>query len=117
MHRIGEETSDRLDVISAQFRVIVTHRPKFVCCSCEKAVVQAPAPKQLIKGGVPTEAMVAHVLVSKYAWHLPLNRQSMVDILTAVLTDGLPRKGPARQQTGAGAGVMLEADPLSWSRR
>ena len=36
------------------------------------AVVQAPAPERLIRAGLPTEALVAHVLVSKYAWHLPL---------------------------------------------
>jgi hypothetical protein len=35
-------------------------------------VVQAPASERLIKGGLPTEAMVASVLVAKYAWHLPL---------------------------------------------
>jgi transposase len=78
MHRIGEESSERLDVIPAQFRVIVTHRPKYACRACEEAVVQAPAPERLIKGGLPTEAMVAHVLVSKYAWHLPLYRQSQI---------------------------------------
>jgi len=78
MHRIGEETSERLDVIPAQFRVIVTHRPKYACRTCEQAVVQAPAPERLIKGGLPTEAMVAHALVSKYAWHLPLYRQSQI---------------------------------------
>jgi transposase len=38
-------------------------------------VVQAPAPERLIKGGLPTEAMVAYVLVAKYAWHLPLYRK------------------------------------------
>ena len=38
--------------------------------------MQAPAPERLIKGGMPTEAMVASVLVAKYAWHLPLYRQS-----------------------------------------
>src|SRR5260221_5061174 len=53
MHVIGEETSQRLDVIPAQFRVIVTHRPKYACRACEQAVVQAPAPERLIKGGVP----------------------------------------------------------------
>jgi transposase len=63
MHVIGEETSQRLDVIPAQFRVIVTHRPKYACRACEQAVVQAPAPERLIKGGLPTEAMVAYVLV------------------------------------------------------
>jgi transposase len=91
MHRIGEETSERLDVIPAQFRVIVTHRPKFACRACEQAIVQAPAPERLIKGGLPTEAMVAHVLVSKYAWNLPLYRQAQIlrsqgiDIARAVL--------------------------------
>jgi transposase len=78
MHVIGEETSQRLDVFPAQFRVIVTHRPKYACRACEEAVVQAPAPERLIKGGLPTEAMVAHVLVAKYAWHLPLYRQAQM---------------------------------------
>ena len=91
MHVIGEETSERLDVIPAQFRVIVTHRPKYACRACEEAVVQAPAPERLIKGGLPTEAMVAYVLVAKYAWHLPLYRQTQmllaqgIDIKRAVL--------------------------------
>ncbi len=91
MHVIGEETSERLDVIPAQFRAIVTHRPKYACRACEEVVVQAPAPERLIKGGLPTEAMVASVLVAKYAWHLPLYRQSQmlaaqgVDIKRSVL--------------------------------
>src|SRR6202049_887790 len=68
MHVIGEETSKRLDVVPAQFRVIVTHRPKFACRACTDGVVQAPAVERLIKGGLPTEAMVAYVLVAKYAW-------------------------------------------------
>jgi transposase len=91
MHVIGEETSERLDVIPAQFRVIVTHRPKYACRACEEAVVQAPAPERLIRGGLPTEAMVAHVLVAKYAWHLPLYRQAQmllaqgIDIQRAIL--------------------------------
>ena len=78
MHVIGEETSERLDVIPAQFRVIVTHRPKYACRACEEAPVQAPAPERLIKGGLPTEAMVAYVLAAKYAWHLPLYRQAQI---------------------------------------
>src|SRR5713101_748715 len=78
MHVIGEETSERLDVIPVQFRVIVTHRPKYACRACEQAVVQAPAPERLIKSGLPTEAMVAYVLAAKYAWHLPLYRQAQM---------------------------------------
>jgi transposase len=78
MHVIGEEKSERLDVIPAQFRVIVTHRPKYACRACEQAVVQAPAPERLIKSGLPTESMVAYVLAAKYAWHLPLYRQAQI---------------------------------------
>ena len=91
MHVIGEETSQRLDVVPAQYRVIVTHRPKYACRACDQAVVQAPAPERLIKGGLPTEAMVAAVLVAKYAWHLPLYRQAQmlmsqgIDIKRSVL--------------------------------
>lgn len=62
---IGEDTSERLDVIPAQFRVIVTRRPKYACRACTDGVVQASAPARLIPGGLPTEATIAHVLVSK----------------------------------------------------
>jgi transposase len=78
MHRIGEDVAERLDVIPARFRVIVTRRPRYGCRACESAVVQAPAPARLIEGGLPSEALVAHVLVSKYADHLPLYRQSQI---------------------------------------
>jgi transposase len=77
MHMIEDETSSRLDVIPAQLRVIVTHRPKFACRACER-IVQEVAPERLIKSGIPTEAMVAHVLVAKYGWHLPLYRQAQI---------------------------------------
>jgi transposase len=73
---IGTDAAERLDVIPAQFRVIVTKRPKLACRACSGVVVQAPVPARLIEGGVPTEATVAHVLVSRYADHLPLYRQS-----------------------------------------
>ena len=78
MHVIGEEKSERLDVIPAQHRVLVTRRPKYGCRACAGAVVQAPAPERLIRSGLPTETLVAHVLVSKYAWHLPLYRQAQI---------------------------------------
>jgi transposase len=90
---IGEDSSERLDVIPAQFRVIVTKRPKLACRACAGNVVQAPAPARLIEGGIPTEAMVAHVLVARYADHLPLYRQAQI---------------LARQ------GVMLERSTLSF---
>lgn len=78
LHCIGEDVSERLDVVPAQFRVIVTRRPKYACRSCTDGVVQAPAPARLIPAGLPTEATIAHVLVAKYADHLPLYRQAQI---------------------------------------
>ena len=76
LHRIGEDVSERLDVVPAQFRVLVLRRPRYACRACEDAFVQAPAPARLIEGGLPTDALVAQVLVSKYAdhrvsWNMP----------------------------------------------
>ena len=78
LHRIGEDRSERLDIIPAQLRVLVVRRPKYACRACEEVVVQAPAPARLIEGGLPTEATVAQILVSKYADHLPLYRQAQI---------------------------------------
>jgi transposase len=78
MHVMGEDRSERLDVIPAHFKVIVTRRPKYACRACEEAVVQAPAPARRIEGGIPTESLIAHVLVSKYADHCPLYRQAQI---------------------------------------
>ena len=75
---IGEDVSERLDIVPAQLRVRVTRRPKYACRACTDGVTQAPAPARLIPGGIPTEAMVAQVLVSKYADHLPLYRQAQI---------------------------------------
>ena len=78
MVRIGEDRTERLDIVPAQLRVIVTVRPKYACRVCEEGVTQAPAPAHLIEGAIPTEGALAHVLVSKYADHLPLYRQSQI---------------------------------------
>ena len=78
LHRIGEDVAERLDIVPAQFRVLVVRRPKYACRRCEDVVVQAAAPARLIEGGLPTEATVAQVLVSKYADHLPLYRQAQI---------------------------------------
>src|SRR4051812_22917046 len=78
MQVIGEDRSQRLDRVPAQYQVVVTCRPKYACRKCQEGVVQAPAPARLIEGGLPTERMVAHVLVAKYADHSPLYRQSQI---------------------------------------
>ena len=78
MARIGEDRTERLDIVPAQLRVIVTVRPKYACRVCEQGVTQALAPVHLIEGAIPSEGALAHVLVSKYADHLPLFRQSQI---------------------------------------
>jgi transposase len=78
MHAMGEDRSERLDVTPAQFKVVVTRRPKYASRDCEGAVVQAPAPARLIEAGISTENLVAHVLTAKYADHCPLYRQAQI---------------------------------------
>ena len=78
MHKIGEDRSERLDIVPAILRVIVTVRPKYACRHCTDGVIQAPVPARLIEKALPTEGTIAHVLVSKYADHLPLHRQSQI---------------------------------------
>jgi transposase len=78
LHVIGEDTSEMLDIVPAQLRVKVIRRPRYGCRACEEAVVQAPAPERPITGGMATEALLAHVLVAKYADFLPLYRQAQI---------------------------------------
>lgn len=78
LHVIGEDVAERLDVVPATFRVLVTRRPRYGCRACEAAPVQAPAPARIVDAGLPTEALIAQVLVSKYADHLPLYRQAQI---------------------------------------
>ena len=86
-HVIGEDVSERLDIVPAQFRVLVTRRPKYACRSCEAGIVQAPAKPRLIEGGMPTETTIASIIVSKYADHLPLYRQSQIYARQGVYID------------------------------
>src|SRR4051794_18377193 len=76
MHVIGEGTSEMLDLVPAVLRVRVIRRPRYGCRACEGAVVQAPAPERPVTGGMASEALLAHVLVAKYADFLPLYRQA-----------------------------------------
>ena len=103
LHRIGEDTSRRLDVIPVQYRQLVTHRPKYACRACEGTILQAPAPERLIPGGLPTEAMVASVVVGKYADHQPLYRQSQALARQGVQIgrDVLPAFLPSQRWFGA----------------
>ena len=76
-----------LDYVPAQLRVRLIRRPRYGCRACEEAVVQAPAPERPIDGGMATEALLAHVLVSKYGDHLPLYRQSQIFARQGLMLD------------------------------
>jgi transposase len=78
LHKIGEDRSERLDIIPAQHRVMVTIRPRYACRCCSDGVTQAPAPARVVPGGLPTEALIADVLINKFCDHLPLYRQSKI---------------------------------------
>jgi transposase len=75
--RIGQDESVRLDVVRARFRLIVTIRPKYIFKEPE-TILQAPAPEHIVEAGLPTEALLAQVAVSKYADGLPLYRQEAI---------------------------------------
>jgi transposase len=78
MHCIGELRTEQLDIAPAQLRVRVTRRPRYACRACEEAIVAAEAPARPIDGGMPTEALIVHVVVSKFCDSLPLYRQSQM---------------------------------------
>jgi transposase len=72
---IGEETSERLDVLPSQYRVIGDrHASSEACLPGLREDGAGERTQHLIKSGFPTEAMVASVIVAKYGWHLPLYR-------------------------------------------
>ena len=77
LRALGEDVSEVLDFVPARFRVIRIVRPKLSCAACAH-IVQAPAPSRPVERGLAAPGLLAHVLVSKYADHLPLYRQSEI---------------------------------------
>jgi transposase len=77
LHCIGEEVSEKLDIQPIEFFVRRVVRPKYACRACE-TIVTAPTLPSIIERGIAAPGLLAHVLVSKYADHLPLYRQSQM---------------------------------------
>ena len=77
LRRLGEDVTEVLEYVPASFKVIRHVRPKFSCRKCE-AITQAQMPSLPIERGRPGPGLIAHVLVAKYADHLPLYRQSEI---------------------------------------
>jgi transposase len=74
---LGEDVTEVLDYVPGSFRVTRHVRPKLSCRSCE-GIAQAPAPSLPIHRGLAGPGLLAHVLVAKYADHLPLYRQAEI---------------------------------------
>ncbi len=77
LRSIGEDVSETLEFVPASFKVIRQVRPKLACDACNR-ILQAPAISRPIPKGMAGAGLLAHVLVSKYADHLPLYRQSEI---------------------------------------
>ena len=75
LHRIGEDASEAFDWVPSILRVIRTVRPRYACRQCQSAIVQAPAPKRMIEGGMTTTSTIAWIATARFAWSIPLNRQ------------------------------------------
>jgi transposase len=96
MRKLGEDITEVLDYVPASFKVIRHVRPKLSCRVCE-TIVQSPMPSLPIERGKPGPGLLAHVLVAKYADHLPLYRQSDiyaregVDLERSTLADWVGR--------------------------
>ena len=77
LNRIGEDVSEKLDYTPGLFTVERHIRGKWVCDDCE-TLIQAPVPAQVINKGIPTAGLLAHVMIAKFADHLPLYRQESI---------------------------------------
>ncbi len=74
LKRIGEDIGEKLDYEHGVFTVERHIRSKWACTQCE-TITQVPVDAHVIDKGIPTAGLLAHVLVAKYADHLPLNRR------------------------------------------
>jgi transposase len=104
MQRIGEDVAEVLEYVPDSFKVIRHVRPKLACAKCER-IVQLPAPSRPIARGLAGPGLLAHILVAKYADHLPLYRQSQI-----YARQGLQLERSTLADCVGGAAALL--DPL-----
>ena len=102
MVRVGEDISERLDIIPAQFFVHRHIRGKWACKCCQ-ILVQEPVEPQIIDSGIPTSGLVAHTLVSRFVDHLPYYRQEAINARSGVHT---PRSTLAAWSGRGGAALQ-----------
>jgi transposase len=75
LRRIGQETSERYEYVPASLTVIEETCLKYAC-GC--TVRTAGKPPQAIEKSIAGASLLAHVIVSKMADHLPLYRQQKI---------------------------------------
>jgi transposase len=102
MVRIGEDVSERLDIVPAEFFVHRHIRGKWACKCCER-LVQEPVDPQIIDKGVPTAGLVAHTLVARFVDHLPYYRLEQINARSGVHT---PRSTLASWSGAGGASLV-----------
>jgi transposase len=100
---IGVETSEQLDVIPEQVRVIQHQRVKYACPCCDLGIKVTPAPARIIPRGLLTESALAWIITGKYQYGMPLYRQATLlrrfggDISSNTLAASVVRVGLAAQ--------------------
>ena len=102
MQRVGEDVSERLDIVPAQFFVHRHIRGKSACRCCQ-ILVQEPVEPQIIDSGMPAAGLVAHTLVSRFVDHLPCCRQEAMNARSGVHT---PRSTLAAWSGRGGAALQ-----------
>ena len=101
MARIGEDVSERLDIVPAEFFVHRHIYGKWACRCCQ-SLVQEPTVAEIVEGGIPTSGLLAHTLVSRFVDHLPYYRQEAINARSGVHT---PRATLAAWAGQAGAAL------------
>jgi transposase len=101
MQRIGEDVSERLDIVPAEFFVHRHIRGKWACKCCQ-VLVQQPVDPQIIDKGQPTAGLIAHTLVSRFVDHVPYYRQEAINARSGVHT---PRSTLAAWSGAGGAAL------------
>ena len=102
MQRIGEDVSEKLDIIPAKFFVHRHIYGKWACRCCQ-VLRQEPAEPDVVDGGIPASGLVAHTLISRFVDHLPYYRQEPINARSGVYT---PRSTLATW--GGAGGAKLE---------
>ena len=102
MARIGQDITEKLDIVPAEFFVHRHIRGKWACKCCQ-TLVQQPVAPQIIDKGMPAPGLIAHVLVSRFVDHLPYYRQEDINARSNVHT---PRSTLASWSGQGGAALQ-----------